>query len=493
MLEPIRQYAQEKLEETGEAKEVQVRHAEFFLDLAEEAEPELAGPQQGLWVERLEGEHDNLREAFSWALEGRQAELALRFGGMLWRFWAARGYLREGARWLERALAAGEQAPAQVRVKPLEGLGWLVQRQGNYGSAKATYEELLKLSQELGDKGNVATALNSLGTMAAQQGDYDRARALLEENLAVLGQMEDERDTATTLKRYHVVGLLGFLAINGAGGPTRAAELFEQSVALAREAGDVLRLGVGLTCLAFPALLEGEYQRARSLCEEALALARDLGSAGGDIVPEALINRGLAAVYQDDHEYAKASFEEALATSQNLGRTSSVINALEGLASLAGASGENVRAAHLWGSAEAARKATGIALPSSDRALHEPYLAAARSQLREEAWEEALANGSKMTLEEGVEYILAKKELAAPASAAPEQPSASAQMSVALTPREKEVAFLATQELTNRQIAAQLMLSEHTVAAHVRNVLKKLGLYSRNQITDWFAEHQPQP
>jgi predicted ATPase len=170
MLEPIRQYAREKLEEDEEAEEVQGRHAAFFLALAEEAEPELAGPQQRLWVERLEAEHDNLREVLSWVLERELGEPALRLGAALWRFWHVRGYISEGIRWMERVLAGSDPAASTVRVKALEGSGWLTQFQGDYERAKARYEEMLRLSRVLGDKGNIATALNSLGTVAAQQG-----------------------------------------------------------------------------------------------------------------------------------------------------------------------------------------------------------------------------------------------------------------------------------------------------------------------------------
>src|SRR5215212_8289234 len=166
MLEPIRQYAREKLEESGEVAEVQGRHAAFFLALAEEAEPELVGPQQSAWVERLEEEHDNLREALSWALVRGKADLGLRFGGALWRFWYQLGYLSEGIGWMERVLEASEPTASPVRMKALEGMGWLTQLQGDTERAEATYEEMLKLSQELGDKGNIATALNSLGTLA---------------------------------------------------------------------------------------------------------------------------------------------------------------------------------------------------------------------------------------------------------------------------------------------------------------------------------------
>jgi predicted ATPase/DNA-binding SARP family transcriptional activator len=224
MLEPVRQYALEKLQESGEAEDLLRIHAQYYLQEAETAEPGLAGAQQRLEVERLEKEHDNMRAALSWSLQRGEAELGLRFGGALWRFWFARGYLSEGLRWMERALA-GSDAPTPARVKVLEGIGWLAQ-QYDPEQAKVAYEELLKLSRELGDKGNVATALNSLATLAALRGDHEWARALLEENLMVLQELEDEQNTATTLKRYHVFNLLGALAIYQEGDHARASELF---------------------------------------------------------------------------------------------------------------------------------------------------------------------------------------------------------------------------------------------------------------------------
>jgi predicted ATPase/DNA-binding SARP family transcriptional activator len=182
MLVPIRQYALSKLAENGEADEMQGRRAALFLKLAEAAEQELTGHRQRLWVERLKEEHDNLREALSWALEREEADVGLRLCGALWRFWHTRGYLSEGTRWLERALSVG-RGPMPARMKALEGMGWLAQRRGDTRGAEAAYEEMLALSRELDDKGNAATALNSLGTLAVAKGENERARALLEENL----------------------------------------------------------------------------------------------------------------------------------------------------------------------------------------------------------------------------------------------------------------------------------------------------------------------
>jgi predicted ATPase len=153
MLEPIRRYATEKLEHGEEAAEVKDRHAAFFLALAEEAEPELEGPRQGAWSDRLEGEHDNLRAALSWLLTRERSEPALRMGAALWRFWFTRGHLSEGTGWLERVLAEGEPEPSPARLKALEGLGWLLQNQGEYAQARASYEEMLELSRAIGRQG----------------------------------------------------------------------------------------------------------------------------------------------------------------------------------------------------------------------------------------------------------------------------------------------------------------------------------------------------
>jgi predicted ATPase/DNA-binding SARP family transcriptional activator/DNA-binding CsgD family transcriptional regulator len=488
MLEPLRQYAREKLEEGGEIDEVQNRHATFFLAMAEEAEPELAGPQQSAWVERLEAEHDNMREVLSWTLERGEDETALRLGAALWRFWHTRGYLSEGIRWMEPVLAEGEPAASPARVKALEGMGWILQYQGDYERAKTIYEEMFELSRESGNKGNIATALNSLGTVAAQQGDNERAKALLQENLGVIGELEAEGNPATPLKKFHVYNLLGYLAINEEDDYARGTKLWEQSLALAREIGDNHHVGITLANLGHPALLQRDFERAKALSEEARTFAHELGSAGVEIVPTACINLGLASLGLGEHERAMGSFEEALVTSQDMDRTPQVIEALEGMASLAGALGKAARAAHLWGAAEAARRATGIiAFSPGELALHEPYLGLASSQLGDEAWQEALAEGRAMSLEEAVEYALSKEADQPEATIAQEHLTSTEPMGN-LTPREREVVVLVARGHTNRQVSIELSISERTAANHVAKILRKLGLRSRAQIANWVSE-----
>jgi non-specific serine/threonine protein kinase len=327
--------------------------------------------------------------------------------------------------------------------------------------------------------------------LAVTQGDAERATALIEENLAVLRELEVEEKATTVLKRYHALNLLGILAISEEGDYTRGAELFKESLAMAREAEDAYRVTGSLVAMQYVAVLQGNYERATALYEEALAVARELGNASVEIIPEALVNLGLAALGQGDHQRAVMSFKEALVMSQNTERRSTVINALEGMASVAGAMGEATRTAHLWGAAEASREITGIALPPGDRALHEPHLSAARSLLEDVAWEELLAEGRAMSLEEAAEYALSS-EMTDRTTPRPEETPDGEPLSE-LTRREQEVALLVSRGLTNRQIASELSISVRTAGNHVAKILSKLGLRSRAQIASWAIENWPPP
>jgi predicted ATPase/DNA-binding SARP family transcriptional activator/DNA-binding CsgD family transcriptional regulator len=483
MLEIIRQYAAEKLVESGEVEKTRRRHAEFFLALAEEAGPELAGPQQGTWAEHLEKEYDNLRTALSWVVHREEDDLGLRFGVALWRFWFNRGYLSEGIGWLGRVLA-GSNSKARSRVKALEGLGWFLQFQGELDRAKTTYKEMLDLSREFGDRESLATALNSLGVLAITRGDNRRARAWLEENLSVLEDLE-KGSAATIRKRHHVFNLLGALAINEEEDYPKGAALWEQSLALARELGDKALVEVTLSNLAYAAVLQGEYEMATAHCQEVLTLVHEPGGSGADYYPETLVNLGLAALGQGDHERAKSSFLRALELARKEERKATILNVLEGMTDLASARKMEIRAARLWGAAEVGREATGIALPPGDWMLHEPYLASARSRLGKEAWEEALSEGRAMSLDKAAEYALEGNTDQAGVAVKPptyDEPAGN------LSRREREVAVLISRGLTNRQISEELSISERTAANHVASILRKQRLHSRTQIATWATE-----
>jgi non-specific serine/threonine protein kinase len=473
LLEPVRQYALEKLEENGNAQSVRRRHAEYFLTLAEEAEPELWGPEDAAWLERLEAEHDNLRAALSWALEREEAEPALRLAGALWRFWITRGYYEEGRRWCEGALEKGDRAAAQARV--LAGLGHFALWQGDLGRAEASAQEGLKLSKEVGIEGVIASDfLIILGEALSKRGDNKPAKELLEAALVLSREAEDKRCITWSL------GSLANVSCSQ-GDHERARELYEEGLALARELGGAETIGAQLISLGYEFLLEGDHERAAALNQEAAALLRNRGYRTG--LECALDNLGWAALMRGDYERAAELFDESVVLCKELGDKPTAAESLEGLACAAAARGEAERVARLLGAAQGLYEAEGYHHTPRERAIREPYLADGRSRIDGEVWEAVFEEGQAMTLEEAIEYALSEEEGVAPSSPTPEQ--SSSEQPAALTRREEEVAALVARGLSNRQIASELHLSGRTVENHVSKILRKLGLASRTEIAAW--------
>jgi predicted ATPase/DNA-binding CsgD family transcriptional regulator/Tfp pilus assembly protein PilF len=481
-LEPVRQYALEKLKESGEAEAARRAHAQCFLALAEEAEPELSGPREAQWSERLEVEHDNIRAALSWSLEQGETEIALRLAGVLWLFWFAQGYNSEGQRWLEQALTKHGQATAATRARALDALAWLADVQDDMDRAEAAAEEGLRLSEEADIGGSLAASLKTiLGDVALTRGDHERARALLEESLALYQEVGDRRFVPRAL------AYLGNLSIDRKD-YEQAEELYEKSLALARELGDATSLSLSLVSLGYIFLLDGRHGRAMALFEEAARLSRERRHRGILII--AIDNLGWALLLQGDHQQAKSYYEESLTLCKELGDKLIASESLEGLACISGAKGEAERAARIFGTAQALRESVGYRHTPEEDALREPYLATARSQVEEEAWEEALAQGRAMGLEEAIEYALSAEEPSATSAPMTTQLSApEPDHPAGLTSREVEVLGLVATGMTNAQVAQRLFLSPRTVHRHLNSIYHKLGVSSRTAATRFAIDH----
>jgi predicted ATPase/class 3 adenylate cyclase/Tfp pilus assembly protein PilF len=398
MLETIHEYASERLNEQGDAETIRRAHAEYFLFLAEVAEPKLWGAEDAAWLDRLVQEHDNMRTALSWAIEHGEAELALRIAGALRWFWFVEGYYGEGRKWLEEALIEDRGTSAQARAKALDGVGWLAHEQGDMDKAEAAAEEVLRLSNEAAVGSAVAAdSKHMLGEAARLRGEHERATALIEESLAVHREAGDRRGIAWSL---------GSLANASAdrGDHERANELYEEGLVLSRELGAARPLGDFLISLGYEYLLEGDYERATALNEEAVALYRKRGHRGG--LQAALDNLGWAALVGGDHDRAHDLHEESLALSRELGDKYTASESLEGVACSTGAKGDVERAGRLFGAAEALREAVGYQQTLKERALREPYLATARSRLGGSSWARAWEKGRSMTFEEAIAYAL---------------------------------------------------------------------------------------
>jgi predicted ATPase/DNA-binding SARP family transcriptional activator/DNA-binding CsgD family transcriptional regulator len=483
MLEPIRQYAREKLEESGEFEELQRRHATFFLALAEEGEPAFRGPAEGSWLDRLEAEHDNLRAALTWMLAQGGRGLALRLAAALTWFWVDRGHLSEGTNWSKRALVRGSAANESAKASALSGLGYILRAQDDFEGAELCLEEALALHEALRNPERVTETLYHLGWVKLFRGDARHAAALFEESLAAAEESGNQRVSPGVLNG------LGWIACDG-GNFERAQRLWAEALTMARERRSALGASDALINMGHTELVRGNREHANGLFEEALVLGQEVGNRY--IVASGLKSLGIAATLGGDPIRAKALLKESLAIDAKMGSRIDIAEDLEGLAEAATALGEHLRAVQLWGAAATLHEAAAVSWTPKERLLHEPLLSAARSRLDVAVWETAFAEGKSMRMEQAIEYALGEKEDApsALATLAPERPATSAQP-VSLTRREQEIAVLVARGLTNRQIASKLSISEHTAATHVRRILKKLGLQSRSQIGSWLAEQRP--
>lgn len=333
MLETIRAYGLEQLESRGEAADVQQAHAAYYLALAETAEPELKGPEQATWIQRLEPEHDNLRAALRWALAQAQVETGLRLAGALGRFWLMQGHLSEGRAWLEGALgtALPPTASAAVRAKALHWAGSLALNQGDYVVARPLLEECLALCRTLADKQAIDRALSLLGVVAYRQGDYTAARALHEEGLTLNRELENKAGIAASL------GNLGIVVVEQ-GDYALARALHAECLALCRELGDTYGVGIALSNVGGVENQLGQYTTARSRHEECLALCRALGDRQG--IAESLTNVAVAACGQQEYAQAHSFLEESLVLARELGDKRVTANALSHLGVVSAHQGE---------------------------------------------------------------------------------------------------------------------------------------------------------
>jgi predicted ATPase/DNA-binding CsgD family transcriptional regulator len=486
MLETIHEYAREKLQESGEAGEIQRQHARYFVQLVEEAEPELRGPEQVVWFDRLEEEQDNIQAVFDWCrgeesgAEGAQIDLRL-VGAMSW-YWYTRGPFSEG-RARARAVLARPEAQERTtwRVRALRTAVILAWIQGDFAAVRALAEEGLPLARELGDRLMEANFLNNLAHIALEgaEGDLAAARALYEQCLAIQRELGNRSSTAVALNNLALVD-------RAEGDLAAARPRIEEALAITRELGDTAGIAYSLQRLGELVYREGNYPLARALLEQALAIRREMGEQLK--LPEILDSLGHAALREGDYDTAAACFRESLTFGTELGTRRYTWVWVAGLAVLAGAQRAEAgagelglrQAAKLFGASEGLREAAGVKLDPPLRAELDRDIAAIRAQLDEEAWQNAWEEGRSMSMEQAIAEALQSLEQdlrAGTAGTLEESGSEETGHTYPddLTRREVQVLRLIATGKSNQEIAQELVLSLRTVERHISNIYQKIG------------------
>lgn len=326
MLETIREYGLEQLEQSGEAEATRRAHAYYYSELIEQAEPQLWGGDQEQCLARLEREHDNLRAALAWySATDEGAEPALRMAGRLWRFWHVRGHWSEGRQWLEQALSRRAKADPAHTWLALHGAGNLALNLGEYEQARAYYEESLAVTRSLAIQRGVANSLLNLSLVTLYQGDLQSAIALQEQALAI--HQEQSNTIGVALALHNLASMH-----EQQGDYDRATVFAEESLACYRELRDSRGIAWAVHDMALLARRRGAHEHARRLLEECrrtyirLEARNDLACVLNDL--------GELAVERGEYETARALYEESLSLAAELGdfrRKAMVLNNLGAL------------------------------------------------------------------------------------------------------------------------------------------------------------------
>ncbi len=358
MLESIRQYGREHLEERGEIDSLRARHASDFIESAGTAETELVGPDQAHWLDRLEEEHDNFRAAIQRTLEACDAEGGLRLIGGLWRFWWVRGHVREGRSRIEAVLAMSEgRADPGLRARALVGAGRLSNEATDYTAARGHHQEALDIQRSIGDRHGVAMSLVNLGIAAHGQGNLTLARTRYAESLAIQEELGNDRGIAISLNNLgRLAGELGLLE--------EAQTQFQRSLGIRERLGDQRGMAISLDGLGEVTFQRGDFETSRGYYNRSLEIQRELGDRQG--MAESLLRLGVIAAGQGSCDEAREKMREALETLTGTGDRLRLADALDAGVVLAWAESDPHRALRLEGAGRSFRAAAGLPRPQAD-------------------------------------------------------------------------------------------------------------------------------
>ena len=409
MLDTIRHYAQDELNRSGETERIRDLHANYFLKLAEQAEPELQGSGQLTWLNRLEAERNNLRTALDWSLAdapradgvSRDRATGLKLAGALYWFWVIRGPLSEGKRWLETALRESPSGSRDAaRAKALCGLGEIAWNQSDMPSARRTYTEALEIWRELKDRWWIGFGVLCIGYVELNEDHLPAALELIGQSVILARELGDKSLLARALRGLGTV----FMQTD----PAKAREALQESVALSRQIGDKLRLAYTLDALGKIAEAEQDTASAVALCGESVDLLREVSDRVNLAGP--IHSLGQALLAEGEYQKAKELFTEGLMLAHQVDDHLLVALNLMGFAGVALARGRSKRAARLLAAGEALLSNIPPSVWHRYNVNYERHLKLVREQLDASTFEAAWAGGHGFSEAEAIHLAMSDED-----------------------------------------------------------------------------------
>ncbi|HEX6033521.1 MAG TPA: tetratricopeptide repeat protein, partial [Anaerolineales bacterium] len=400
LLETIREYALEKLNQSDEMTILCLRHLKFFSEMVEEAERNFKGALQAGWYYRLDREVDNLRAALTWFEGTNHAELRLRFAAGLWRYWKSRGQSSEGRRHLQRILEGLPPGPARQTpacARALTAVGSLAYYEGDFSYSEQSRNDALAIFQSLGDNVGIADCLNGLGNIAISQGNYDAARRFYEESLTMRKDLGDIWGVARLLGN---LGLLSYFQMDYA----RAYSLHSESLTLFRELRDDEGIANELVNLGDVALHQAELSTALAFYTESAATSGGLKDQWG--FAYAIMGIANVAFEQGDVSKASSLYRECLSLFHDESDHIGLPYALESMAALAMMKNQPEKATRMFGAADALRERTNSPMPLPNTSAYQKNISVLQQQLDRSRFEAAWKQGRLMTMEQVIVYAL---------------------------------------------------------------------------------------
>jgi predicted ATPase/Flp pilus assembly protein TadD len=397
MLETIREYALERLTTSGEESQTRRCHAAYCLVIAEEGNPELDAMAETGWLARCDLEIENLRAASDWLADNNQTEWALRLSMALFRFWDMREHFVEGRTRLETLLRLVQVGYVKERGRICTFLGALATSQGDYKAADAFLKQSLAYYQELDDRWGIAASWNALAVATRDRGNFDEAESYFERSLACWRMLTDPLSTARCLHNLANAAKMR-------GDYARATTALTEATAIFQDLGDPSGAAWSINQSGDIELEQGHLGSAKTFYQRALAAFRAAGDRWG--CARSLADLGYIHCKQGEFTAAHNAYREALEQFAELEHRRGMARALEGVACLAAASGDAIRALTLAAAADHLRSRIGAPLPPAERVKLEEGLSPAREILNSVEGKIAWQKGQEITLQSAILFAL---------------------------------------------------------------------------------------